>query len=196
MENEFNLISSYNKAFILGEVGIAPVSVIKGTIDHYKQVGISGVLLWSLRGHSRLGGFYTHEEHSGYFSYHYPGFAESVGFGKDERDIMQMMINANRDTRNITRPAPPELLAPRNTTDAFQLRWKGSAGATHYSIEVTSPRIEVLFSSVTDNKPSGQTLLELPKELLRTKGLTSCSLRVNAHGEWGTLSSPSSSFTV
>jgi hypothetical protein len=196
LEHDYNLVASFNKSYVLGEVGIAPVSVIRGAVDTFKSIGVGGVLLWSLRGHSKLGGFHTHEEHSGYFSYHYPGFEAGNGFGKDEREIMKMVISANTKDRNITSPAPPLLLESSNTTDAFELRWRGSAGATRYSIEIVSPRVETLALDITDNKPSGSVLYVLDRQQLRTKGYSTFALRVNAYGEWGMLSSNARSFSL
>jgi hypothetical protein len=196
LENDYNLVASFNKSYILGETGIAPVSVMRGAVDAYKSIGVGGVLLWSLRGHSKLGGFHTHEEHSGYFSYHYPGFEPGNGFGKDEREIMQMVMSANSQVRNITTPNPPVILEPSNTTETFELRWRGSVGASRYNIEIIAPRIETIASDITDNKPSGSVLYVLDRRQLRTRGFTNFSLRVNAFGEWGMVSSAARSFSV
>lgn len=74
MDSKF--ISENKKAFMVGEFGLS-------TIETYEEIyrnivltnDISGAMIWSLRYHSRNGGFYVHyEAKGGFYSYHVPGF--------------------------------------------------------------------------------------------------------------------------
>jgi len=106
--------------------------------DTILQEGITGALVWSLRGRSRDGGFYWHSEPLGgdiYKAYHWPGFA--TGRGYDEANLMTLMqIKAHQiqaiPVLRLLPPGPPELLPIAHPS---AVTWRGSSGATSYRVE-------------------------------------------------------------
>ncbi|KAI8997978.1 glycoside hydrolase superfamily [Gaertneriomyces semiglobifer] len=157
------VIASHNKVFIAGEFGFAPERSYRQLLDNVERGVMSGAMLWSLRGHSKDGGFYTHEEMHGYLSYHYPGFPEGPGFSADERTIVPMITSyASRLASQFkypipssSLPAPPVLLGA-----STGLIWRGVAGASDYQIEqqTGSSQWNVVATGIHDNKMPGQVL--------------------------------------
>ena len=54
-----DLIGSYNKVFIVGEFGLVPTRTVQSLLEPlvYHTTATCGALLWSLRFHSKDGGF-------------------------------------------------------------------------------------------------------------------------------------------
>ncbi|KNC98716.1 uncharacterized protein SPPG_06394 [Spizellomyces punctatus DAOM BR117] len=158
-------VSSYDKVFITGEYGLASASSLRGVMDNVIQnkPGFAGALLWSLRGHSKDGGFYIHKEMHGYWSYHYPGFPTAPGFGEDESTVVPMVASYAAELAKQTSftippkaiPSPPTLL---NTTTP-ELKWRGVSGSSSYDVErsVGSELWDVV-ATVVDAKKPGETL--------------------------------------
>ncbi len=136
------------KAYFVGEFGFIPTKDVESLLDAVMNEKISGVLIWSLRFHNRDGGFYWHSEPYGgdiYKAYHWPGFASGDAF--DETNVLSLMRRKAFEIRNmparpelvegvpaIEKPASPVLL---ETKDAAAISWRGSAGASGYTIERT-----------------------------------------------------------
>ncbi|KAI8826154.1 glycoside hydrolase superfamily [Fimicolochytrium jonesii] len=140
------IVASHNKVYIAGEFGLAPSAAMQSmltTAVDQPSKGFAGALVWSLRGHSRNGGFYIHSESGeGYFSYHYPGFPSTgPGFPADDISTIKLVKQAARDMAAKTGytipaptvPIPPSIIASVSTTQ--DLRFMGSATASSYEIQ-------------------------------------------------------------
>ncbi|KAI9334043.1 glycoside hydrolase superfamily [Obelidium mucronatum] len=168
------IINRHKKIFYVGEFGLAPVSEMESLLTAVAKSNASGALLWSLRFHSRNGGFYNHIELQEYQAYHFPGF---TSFGADEIQVMNMMrrfAGAPQADSTMLPPIPPPSIAPwilepvidrRNTPITVGLRWRGSAGAQTYIVErydgagsSNSSLFVVLNSNVSDATFEGSTL--------------------------------------
>ncbi|KAI9328545.1 glycoside hydrolase superfamily [Obelidium mucronatum] len=84
-------VTSFDKVFIVDEYGLESLDwtreLLKASVKNSK---ITGTLLWSLRFHSREGGFYTHDETPTQRAYHYPGFPFNETFNtRDEVEVIQ-----------------------------------------------------------------------------------------------------------
>jgi hypothetical protein len=99
---------------------------------------VSGALIWSLRFHSRDGGFYVHPEWQGTMAYHAPSFDLSLGFGENDIKMAEMvrsygykMQEKNSLLHQIPNPATAienAVLSPDN------LKCQGSAWAVRYAV--------------------------------------------------------------
>jgi hypothetical protein len=126
------------KAYVVGEFGFIPTKDAESLLNAVMKEKISGVLIWSLRFHDRDGGFYCHSEPYGgdiYKAYHWPGFASGDAF--DETNALSLMRRKAFQIRNmpvpaIEKPIPPVLLEIK---DVAAISWRGSAGASGYTIE-------------------------------------------------------------
>lgn len=128
------------KPYHVGEFGFLTTAGMTAVMDTIIDEGVAGGLVWSLRFHSRDGGFYWHSEpHGGDFfkAYHWPGFP--IGEAYDEARLLSELRRrafAIRGTRDPARgePAAPSIIA----VDAGGLlSWRGSAGASGYDIQRT-----------------------------------------------------------
>ncbi|KAJ3268056.1 hypothetical protein HK104_005506, partial [Borealophlyctis nickersoniae] len=113
-----SLASTHNKAFIVGEFGLASVDVYKRLLDEVVEGKMAaGALLWSLRFHSRDGGFYTHGELDGYYAYHHPGFPPThPGFAPDEQSVASLIRSYAAKVNPATIPATIPATVPRPPT--------------------------------------------------------------------------------
>jgi mannan endo-1,4-beta-mannosidase len=131
-------LSRGRKPYFVGEFGFIPTDEIEQVFEEVIRSGVSGALLWSLRFHSRDGGFYWHSEPAGngiYKAYHWPGFGSGEAY--DERAVLQITRDkafAIRDepTPAMEAPGRPRLLPIR---DPGAIAWQGSAGASAYIVE-------------------------------------------------------------
>ncbi|HMK38061.1 MAG TPA: hypothetical protein VK569_01895, partial [Bacteroidota bacterium] len=118
------------KPFFVGEFGFIPTADMRKVIDTVISSGVSGIMVWSLRGHNRDGGFYYHTN-----DYRWPGFPS--GNAWDEPGVISLFrekayeING-RSPEPVPVPEPPALL-PIETP--YKISWRGSAGADAYLIE-------------------------------------------------------------
>ncbi|KAJ3414361.1 hypothetical protein HDV05_006635 [Chytridiales sp. JEL 0842] len=134
------------KPLLVGEFGLLPLGTLTPLLEKCSNTaGVLGCLVWSLRFHSRDGGFYTHPEGTtGYFSFHYPGFNNpSLGFPSDSEPMMKTIqsLNANLDPSAllVSTPTPPPLVLPQTLSTvankvSVPMSIRGSAGAAFYSI--------------------------------------------------------------
>lgn len=133
------------KPYLVGEFGFLGRTGVEAVLDEVAvHPGICGALIWSLRFHSREGGFYWHSEPGlgGYFykAYHWPGFTSGENYA--EREVMQLLHERAWAIRGKT---PPALLPPRPPRllpcdDPARLAWQGSVGASGYDVERASSR--------------------------------------------------------
>jgi len=127
------------KPYFVGEFGFVPTKHLAEVMDATIADGITGALLWSLRFHSRDGGFYWHMEvgtgGNFYKSYHWPGFASGAAY--DEIAVLKLTRDKAFEIQSveppsIEKPQPPKLLP---TQDAAAISWQGSTGASSYDVE-------------------------------------------------------------
>jgi hypothetical protein len=187
----------FEKAYLIGEIGIASLNSLKFVYNYFPESTAVGLLAWSLRGHALESGFRKsnfnvdiHEEHSGYYAYHYPGFPEAKGFGKDEIQVIQLTGDTIKKLGiegNFTSVVPPVI--SDNYRDGW-LRWRGTPGASSYSVQSVSPSEALIASKVLDNKYPGEGLLKFDNSLNGT------SLIVIAHGKFGTVVSREKIITI
>lgn len=123
------------KPLMIDEFGLGSTGNLRRLMQTIKENDIAGGLLWSIRGRRRDGGWYYHNEGgTPVNSYHVPGFA--VGFVYEETrmlDLLRREAYAIRgmDVPAVKKPSPAPVLFLQG--DGFT--WRGSAGATHYTIE-------------------------------------------------------------
>lgn len=128
-------MSRGKKALLIDEFGLATVENLAALIRTIRDEGISGGLLWSLRGHRRDGGFYYHNEGgTPVNSYHLPGF--TAGHAYQEQQVLDLIRREAYALRGQTvppvqRPAP----APRLWGQQGALVWRGATGASDYTVE-------------------------------------------------------------
>lgn len=118
------------KPYIVGEFGFMPTPDMRRVLDTVISTGVSGIMVWSLRGHNRDGGFYYHGR-----SFRWPGFPSGNSY--DERNVVTLFRQkAYEITRRPVEPLPvpePPVLLPIQTP--YKISWKGSTGASHYVVE-------------------------------------------------------------
>lgn len=138
------------KPYFIGEFGLQNSLNTKAFVDTVIGSGISGILIWSLRGHTRDGGFYQHS-----LSYRFPGFAcDSIYHERYIVDLMRAAaykIDGEPDSP-LPVPDPPHLLDINNV---YKISWQGSTGASSYKIERKiegSKMWETIADSVSDAK--------------------------------------------
>ncbi len=123
------------KPYVVGEYGIVPTQDIRAITDTIIHQGLAGGMLWSLRFHSRNGGFYHHYEYDGYESYRWPGFPSGDFY--DERMVLSIIRDKAWEMDSVVPPRLPVPLPPAllTTNDVSSISWQGSAGARLYIIE-------------------------------------------------------------
>lgn len=118
------------KPYFIGELGFVPLAGMRQILDTVISSGVSGIMIWSMRGHNRDGGFYYHAN-----SYRWPGFPS--GDSWLEIPILQLFrekafqING-LPPDSLPPPQPPRLLP---IVSAAHISWQGSTGASSYLIE-------------------------------------------------------------
>lgn len=130
------------KPYLIGEFGFISSTAVAVVADYViGQPQICGALIWSLRFHSRDGGFYWHSEPAAggfYKAYHIPGFDSGESY--DERQCLAVLRQKAYAIRHLAEPviaAPqPPVLLPCQQPD--QLTWQGSVFAESYVVERAS----------------------------------------------------------
>ncbi|KAJ3011597.1 hypothetical protein HKX48_006755 [Thoreauomyces humboldtii] len=134
------------KVYYIGEFGFEGEVVYRNLLNSMvKNPLIAGAAIWSLRGHSRFGGYYRHYERTSWFSYHLPGyqpgFSHSASFdlgsNSDELDTMRLMRSVNAQLAGLATPVPypipdqPQMLP---ITVPVELHWLGVPQAGSYEV--------------------------------------------------------------
>ncbi len=141
------------KPYFVGEFGFISTVGLEMAIDAIIDSGVSGGLSWSLRFHSRDGGFYWHSEMQGlglYKAFHWPGF--DSGRDYDEKNVMKLMREKafeiiGHGLPPVKIPEPPLLLPVSSPAD---IRWQGSAGASGYDLERRDISNGIWINSASD----------------------------------------------
>jgi mannan endo-1,4-beta-mannosidase len=144
------------KPYIVGEFGFVPTEDMRAIMDTIINQGLAGGMIWSLRFHSRDGGFYYHYELNGNIeSYRWPGF--STGDFYDEQVVVCILREkagqiSGANVARLPLPAAPMLLPVR---DVSAISWQGAAGAELYVLERKSEQETtwtVLSSDLDDSR--------------------------------------------
>jgi hypothetical protein len=123
------------KPLMIDEFGLGSTDNLRRLMQTIKENDIVGGLLWSIRGRRRDGGWYYHNEGgTPVNSYHVPGFA--VGFVYEETRILDLLRKEayairGMDVPAVKKPSPAPILFLQG--EGFT--WRGSAGASFYTIE-------------------------------------------------------------
>ncbi|KAJ3345019.1 hypothetical protein HDU83_004541 [Entophlyctis luteolus] len=185
-QSDYALIMSQSKKlFYVGEFGLSSYDQLSGLLTAVDSSNASGALIWSLRYHSRNGGFWNHAD-GNFQSYHLPGFSQntstgliaptSTGFGSDEAAVVQLVkvYTGNSAGKNNTLfgtvpQGKPTIFSPNKVTGAggtvaYALRWTGSAGARNYTIEraigLNGTDFNVIAEGISDAVEAGTTAFE------------------------------------
>ena len=150
---EIRRLTEGKKPYFVGEFGYHSLKDVEAIVDTTINNDLSGIMIWSLRFHSRDGGFYQHGENFGANSYRFPGF--SSGERYNEKEIMDFMRRSayrinNEKEPPLPVPDPPHLL---DIPDVYDISWQGSTGASDYSVERKeegSDSWKIIADSVSD----------------------------------------------
>jgi hypothetical protein len=130
-------------SFITGEHGFYPNT---SQWDYFftlqRENPVAGSLVWGLRPHTDEGGFETHGEGKGIFSYHVPGWSPPVAeqFDPNEQYVVAATYSASFQVVNETvpfypTPWAPTILAPNTTTNGSAFfTFIGGAWGEHYEV--------------------------------------------------------------
>lgn len=123
------------KPLMVDEFGLGSTENLRDLMKTIREEGISGGLIWSIRGHRRDGGWYYHNEGGTTVnSFHVPGF--SAGYVYEETRLLDLLRTEAFLIRGIAPeavalPSPVPVLMQKG--DGFT--WRGSTGAAFYTIE-------------------------------------------------------------
>ncbi len=131
-------MTASRKAYLLGEFGFIPAENVKQVLNAVIQNGTAGALIWSLRFHTREGGFYWHSEPFGlglYKAYHWPGFPSGEGY--EEAKLLSLLREKAFEIQGKPLPAPDPPAAPMllPIQSVSAISWQGAAGADSYGVE-------------------------------------------------------------
>ncbi|MFH0989531.1 MAG: cellulase family glycosylhydrolase [bacterium] len=138
------------KPYFVGEFGFMPADSMRLVLDAVISSGISGIMVWSMRGHNRDGGYYYHTD-----AYRWPGFESGQRW--EEQKIIQLFTEKayainGLPVAPLPIPAAPTILP---ITTPYKISWQGSTGASSYLVE-RKDRFLLFFSrwSVIDSNAS------------------------------------------
>ena len=123
------------KPLIVDEFGMGETETMRKLMAEIRTSGITGGLIWGIRGHRRDGGWYYHNEGETVTnSYHIPGFADGHDF--DEQRILDLVRIEGFAIRGM---AVPQMRKPVQAPVIFRLgdglTWRGSTLASFYILE-------------------------------------------------------------
>lgn len=130
-------------SFIIGEHGFYPNT---SQWDYFYQLQkenpVAGSLVWGLRGHTDEGGFETHSEGGGIYSYHVPGWYPTAvaDFDSREQYIVAKTYTASYEQLGETvpfypTPWAPTIFAPNTTSNGTAFfQFVGGAWGDFYEV--------------------------------------------------------------
>jgi len=126
------------KPYVVGEFGFVDTPRMEAAMKAIMDTGTAGGLLWSLRFRNRDSGFYWHSEPAGgnqYKAFHWP--PSIAGAAYDEIALMAIVRSNAFLIRGMAVPPVPVPEPPRllPISDVSAITWRGSVGATHYTVE-------------------------------------------------------------
>ncbi|GAA95566.1 glycoside hydrolase family 5 protein [Mixia osmundae IAM 14324] len=199
IRKDIELAKKHDKIFVAGEFGFFhdPAEFATFTAS-VKAAGGAGCLVWSLRPHSVQGGFKTHGEGDGIFSYHVPGWAPRA----DEFDpreaaivhtIRQASYELNRE-RVPPHPTPPPPDKVWLIDNGAAMTWLGSAWAASYEIWVAGEHGQQEWTLCQAghliNVQAGKHSYPIPQHLQRAKEVAFLVRGIGVDGHIGAWSTP------
>ena len=146
------LMTKGKKPYFVGEFGFMPTPDVKTILDTVINNNVSGIMIWSLRGHNTEGGFYFHAADNGGTAYHWPGFESGAFY--DEKNVVKLIRESaykinGKEVPPIPAPESPTLI---NIDTPFKISWQGSTGASSYLIERREENSDwkTLVDNITD----------------------------------------------
>ncbi|KZO95163.1 glycoside hydrolase family 5 protein [Calocera viscosa TUFC12733] len=136
-------VQSFGKTYVVGEHGFyANYSEYEDFYQRQKESNTAGAMVWSIRPHSAEGGFITHGEGDGIFSYHAPGWSPQQTADFDPLELGIIHITRRASYTMLDEPTPaqfpipnaPEVWVANNGTSGTGLSWRGGAWAQHYEV--------------------------------------------------------------
>ncbi len=124
------------KPLLIGEFGFAKTDELLRFANAVVDSQAVGAMIWSLRQHEYQGGFRWHVEgNSGYAAYHWPGFPSGDAY--DESNLLRgYHAAAMRIQRQaVAPPAIPAVPTMLPIETVYDIRWRGSVGATGYDVQ-------------------------------------------------------------
>ncbi|KAK4702672.1 mannan endo-1,4-beta-mannosidase, partial [Phenoliferia sp. Uapishka_3] len=157
--------------FVAGEFGLYQQS---SEYDNFLQTldaaGGGGALCWSLRPHSSKGGFKTHGEGNGQWSFHAPGWAEPLHGEFDPREA-SVIASIRRISYKVNGEVLPPLPTPSPPakiwfTSPTQICWTGSPWASTYQVIVKNKQSgEERQKQVVDCTKEGCLAVDIGNEM-------------------------------
>lgn len=149
------------KVYVVGEFGLRPAAELNDIMQavvHTDHEGAkaAGGLVWGLRGHRHDGGFYWHQEYTGHYSYHYPGFPD--GDANEEQSVVDLVRNAQAQMNGhaSAQPLPvPEAPKLRPIVSTARINWLGAPVGRFYRIERANSAQgpwQTVASNISDGK--------------------------------------------
>jgi len=136
-------VASHGKTFVIGEHGFYP-NTSQWDLFYQLQAEnpVAGSLVWGMRGHVDAGGFATHGEGKGIYSYHVPGWspATSPMFDPLEQFVVAKTYTASYNLINESvpfypTPWQPTILQPNTTSNGTAyFSFIGGAWGEHYEV--------------------------------------------------------------
>lgn len=170
--NDSTYINSYGKTFIVGEHGF--YNETSQWDDFYRlleSTPTAGAMVWGLRPHSSAGGFLTHGEGDGIYSYHAPGWSPAPAPEFDPLELPVIRKTYDASFAVVSEDVPqyyPVPLAPAlnvtDTSNGTTISLIGGAWADFYQIWSTSNGNgwEEYINIFYDNKQAGNVNFTLP----------------------------------
>ncbi|KAF8882803.1 glycoside hydrolase superfamily [Infundibulicybe gibba] len=159
-------VRSFGKTFVVGEHGFySNASEFSDFFRRQKAAQAAGSMVWSIRPHAENGGFLTHGEGDGIFSYHAPGWVPvEADFDPLEKPVIHITRAASYDILSTRAPPlfpipiAPILASVEGLNVSPHLTWKGAAWAEHYELcspSKTGGRCALINGSLFDNLDAG-----------------------------------------
>jgi len=154
LNSDAQLVNRHNKVYFVGEYAWTGNTLAQFLSALESTAVVAGDTYWSLFPHLDTYGF---EQHSDGFTLHYPGDTTSM-----QQQAQQLKTHAYKmQGKSAPTPSPPP--APLITTlKAGSIAWRGSVGASNYSVETaassTGPWTVICAQCATDrNLPWSNT---------------------------------------
>ncbi|GAA5978097.1 hypothetical protein JCM10908_004228 [Rhodotorula pacifica] len=203
VEKDCRIAKKHGKVFIAGEFGFFDRAEDYSAFLHAAdKAGGAGSLVWSLRPHSSQGGFKTHGEGNGIYSYHIPGWKDSPHpeFDAREAPIVAAIRDASFKINGVkaptscpvpARPGRPWIAAQRQNGPAIS--FAGSAWAHRYQVVIRGAdgSLAQQLKEVKDHTKEGCFGVEVGREVHSCAGRAQISVRgVSVDGVSGEESEP------
>ncbi|GAA5848532.1 hypothetical protein JCM8547_004542 [Rhodosporidiobolus lusitaniae] len=206
VKKDIEIAKRHNKVFVAGEYGFfGKTSDYESFLSAIDSAGGAGSLVWSLRPHSSRGGYKTHGEGDGNWSYHIPGSKQIAHceFDPKEAYIVSSIRNASFRINGLKVPSsfpvplPPSRLWLVQHPHGVAMSFAGSAWAAKYQVFVrsSSGAGPEQVTEALDSTKEGEFCVVLTKGVAPFSG-QAVQIRVRAVGVDGSVGGESEELTV